>query len=133
MKNQTQKPWLNRLRMGLSAVALSVLAACGGGEGASGPVRAPDLKYNVQSAVLQNGVKSISSGLTGPDSNGIFIASDVTGYKIGQIFIVDKVAYKVTNIEPSDNGAGGQILTMPATLNETFSDLKMNYTMHPVN
>ena len=135
--------WRSWLRGGLAGAALVVLSACGGGGGAGSNtagangtgtevVKVPDLQYNVQSAVLQNGIKMVDSGLTGPDASGTFVALDISGYQVGQVFVIGKKAHKITGINPLADGTSGQIFTMPATLNEIYSDLKFNYAIHPV-
>ncbi|MEN9374533.1 MAG: hypothetical protein RIR79_2085 [Pseudomonadota bacterium] len=67
MKNQTQKPWLNRLRMVLGAAALSVLAGCGGSGGASNP----------DSATSANPVPPVSKN-TAPSSVRLVEVSSTT-------------------------------------------------------
>lgn len=118
---------------------ITVLTACGGGGGASDATDSnrqvfavPDLKYNVQTAVLNADVNQVDSGLSGPDINGIFIAADISTYQTGQVFVFNKKAFKIKGINPLQGGTTGQLLTRPALLAETYSDLKFNYTMHPV-
>ena len=126
-------------RWGFIALLIVVLTACGGGGGASDIIDSsgkvivvPDLKYNVQTAVLKADVRQVDSGLSGPDINGIFIAADISTYRTGQVFVVNKKAFKITGINPLQGGTTGQLITTPASLADTYSDLKFNYTMHPV-
>lgn len=130
------------LRWCLLVLCMALLTACGGSGGigqandTSGAnvvsATAPDLTFNVQSAVLNANVKLVDSGLVGPDERGNFSVTDSSAYQLGQILVIDKKAYKVIGVSQSDAGAAGRILTAAATLDETYADLNFNYTMYPV-
>ena len=123
-----------------AALLIGVLVACGGGGGGSASsgatatsVPPPDLKTNVQAAVVNTSVVQVApSSLTQVQGqSGFTISSDQAAtLPIGKIFIYQQTPYKVVGANRSESMVTLAVET-PA-LDEVFDDLKLEIVSHAV-
>ena len=107
-----------------AALTSLALAGCGGGggNGSDNPAPAQDVKVT---SSYQTGVKPLDSGAGIVEVEAdIFTAPKSLGLGVGSIFILDKVAYKVTAVS-DESAERSRLFTSAPTLDETFSELEI--------